>query len=496
MATGFRPPQLKLRSRCVGVMVVVTLQVGAAVVAAVDAAVPEDRRFDDVLVASGLEGPTDVAIAEDGAFFVAEQRGVVWYFEAEKAGQARGKGGAVEVFDLRTHVHAFRDRGLLSIALHPDYPSVPWLYLAYTYDAPPGFEAPFWGSAGVSYDPCPTPPGPNESGCVVRGRLARLSVEADGLGNKLETLVDGRWCEQFPSHSMAGMVFGPDGALYVAAGEGAITNPSDWGQLGQEYWGGSACGDPELEGGSLRAQDARTPGDPLGWSGAIVRLDDAGLAQPDNPLAGSPGGLDAIVAFGLRNPFRIAFDPVDASLWIGDVGANRAEELDRIVDPVDNIVENFEWPCREGLLANPAFAAMPLCVSFPGGPVGTATPPVWELDRFAPVEDGCGLAGSRHALSAVGFASSAAYPSDRRTLFVADWVSQCVWAMPRGPDGLPQPTQREVVLRGPTVSLRPGPNGELWRVDADAGEIRRLVSRMVFEDGFESGDSSRWTISR
>jgi hypothetical protein len=135
-------------------------------------------------------------------------------------------------------------------------------------------------------------------------------------------------------------------------------------------------------------------------------------------------------------------------------------------------------------------------VNFPDGEVGTATPPVWELDRFAPVEDDCGVAGSRHALTGVGFASAPAYPSDRRTLFVADWVSECVWAMPRGPNGVPRPDEREVVLRGPTVSLRPGPDGTLWRVDAVAGEIRRLVSRMVFEDGFESGDFSEWSTSR
>ena len=89
--------------------------------------------------------------------------------------------------------------------------------------------------------------------------------------------------------------------LYASAGEGASFNNADYGQTG------NPCGDPVDEGGALRAQDIRTTGDPLGYSGAIIRV------SPD-------GGTPAIVAYGLRNPFRFAVRPGTNELWVGDVG--------------------------------------------------------------------------------------------------------------------------------------------------------------------------------
>ena len=70
--------------------------------------------------------------------------------------------------------------------------------------------------------------------------------------------------------------------------------------------------------------------------------------MPDNPLAGS-SDLNArrIIAYGVRNPFRLTIRPGTNEVWLGDVGWNNWEEINRIADPLGS-VENFGWPCYEG----------------------------------------------------------------------------------------------------------------------------------------------------
>jgi glucose/arabinose dehydrogenase len=461
-------------------------------------AVADDARLTEIVVVGGLAQPTDVAIAPDGRIFVAEKRGIVRELAAPKA-------VPTVLVDLRTDVHNYADRGLLSIALDPFDPERWWLYAALTYDAPIGQSAPVWGAPGADNDSCPNPPGGNVAGCLVRGRLIRIGTKAPIRG-QVEVLEDQRWCGQFPSHSMAGIDFGPDGALYVAAGDGAMAPMADWGQHGWDYWKGPACDDPLDEGGALRSQDARTKGDPLSWDGAVVRLeierdDDLAHAVPAPaspslipgpwslvPVLGTPGEL---VAFGLRNPFRMAFDPLDGSLWIADVGWRTTEELNRVPDVTDEVVENFGWPCREGLEARPEYADLPLCQSFPKGDAGVAAEPAWAWDRRVPDPDSCGVVNGSRALAGFAFATSTAYDPDLRSLWVADLISGCVWSMPRGLDGLPDPDARTVLFRLGTVSLRTAPDGSIWRVDLGAGTVSRVV-RVIFADGFESGDSGAW----
>ena len=92
--------------------------------------------FQDVTVFSGLIQPTVVSFSPDGRVFVAEKSGLVKVFNSLTD-------PTPDIFvDLRTKTHNFWDRGLLGMALDPAFPTRPYVYLLYTYDAPIGGTAP------------------------------------------------------------------------------------------------------------------------------------------------------------------------------------------------------------------------------------------------------------------------------------------------------------------------------------------------------------------
>jgi glucose/arabinose dehydrogenase len=118
------------------------------------------------------------------------------------------------------------------------------------------------------------------------------------------------------------IAFGNDGFLYIASGDG----------------GGG--GDP-LETGQ----------DPSDLLGAILRIDvsgdSAGFTVPgSNPFVGDSGFAPEIWAYGLRNPWRFSFDRATGDLWIGDVGQNAYEEVDRLPAGVGG--QNLGWDILEG----------------------------------------------------------------------------------------------------------------------------------------------------
>ena len=88
----------------------------------------------------------------------------------------------------------------------------------------------------------------------------------------------------------------------------------------------------------------------MSLDGSIIRVDPlTGAGLPDNPFASSPDeDARRIIAYGLRNPFRFGFRPGTEELWVGDVGWNTWEEINRVRDVNDGVVENFGWPCYEG----------------------------------------------------------------------------------------------------------------------------------------------------
>ena len=104
--------------------------------------------FQESVVFSGLTAPTAVRFSPDGRVFVAEQGGLVKVFDSLSD-------PTPSIYaDLRTKVHAFNDRGLLGLALHPSFPTVQDIYVSYAHDATIGGTAPRWGSPGADSDPC------------------------------------------------------------------------------------------------------------------------------------------------------------------------------------------------------------------------------------------------------------------------------------------------------------------------------------------------------
>ena len=448
-----------------------------------DAAVPDG--FADQTVFSGLDNPTVVRFSPDGRVFVAEKSGLVKVFD----GLADA---SPEVFaDLRTQVHNFWDRGLLGLALHPQFPTDPRVYVLYTHDALPDGSAPRWGLPGQTVDTCPSPPGATADGCVVTGRLSMLrAVPGQNTSDGSETVLIRDWCQQYPSHSVGTVAFGPDGMLYASAGDGASFNFVDYGQDGDPV---NPCGDPpggvggtmtspNAQGGALRSQDALTmptnPGDdPLTLDGSIIRIDpDTGAGLPDNPLAGTSSDPNAsrLIANGLRNPFRFAFRPGTSELWSGDVGWNTYEEINRLTVG-GATVRNFGWPCYEGAGQQSGYSGLTLCQDLYQS--GSHTPPLYAYHHNDSIvaDNPCPTGGSSQA--GVAFYAGGTYPSPYEgAMFGADYSRDCIWAMLPGADGVPSPNNRQRFVTGALnpVHLEIGPGGDLFYVNL-GGTIQRVT---------------------
>jgi glucose/arabinose dehydrogenase len=462
-----RRPSLRLLSLpAAALAVTATLTVPVTATAAVPSG------FTDTAVISGLSSPTNAVFAPDGRVFVSEKSGLVKTFDSLTDTTA------TVTADLRPQVQDFWDRGLLGLTLDPAYPTRPYLYVLYTFDAVPGGAAPRWG------DTCPTPPGATEDGCMVTGRLSRLTIGAGGVATGGEQVLLTDWCQQYPSHSIGTVAFGPDGALYVGGGDGASFNFADWGQRGNPCadppgTAGTNLAPPDARGGALRSQSVRRPaGEPVSLDGTISRINpDTGAPMPGNPFASSTNtNAQRVVAYGFRNQFRFAFRPGTNELWAGDVGWNTWEEINRIPNATDAVAENFGWPCYEGTARQSGYdgANLTLCESL----YGTGqTAPHFAYNHSASVVagDGCPTGGS--SVSGIAFETDSNYPAAYDgALFFSDSSRGCIWAMQRGSNGLPDPATIVPFVTGVNVPVQvlTGPGGDLYYIALGAGQIRRV----------------------
>ncbi len=156
--------------------------------------------FREEVVFSGLTTPTNVEFSDDGRVFVVEKSGLIKVFDG------LSDATPTTFADLRTKVYNLGDRGMLGFALDPDFPTRPYVYVLYAHDAAIGGTAPRWG------DVCPDPPGRNTDGCVISGRLSKLTASGDTMTGPEQVLIED-WCQQYGSHSVGDLAFGADGAL-------------------------------------------------------------------------------------------------------------------------------------------------------------------------------------------------------------------------------------------------------------------------------------------
>lgn len=246
---------------------------------------PPGFRLTVETVASGLDDPLYLtAPPGDPRLFVVEQAGRVLIVED-------GQLVSTPFLDIRDEVSSGSERGLLSIAFHPEYASNGYFYVSYTSE----------------------PDGDT--------RIARYSVSADpNRADATSARVVLERDQPYSNHNGGLIAFGPDGMLYIGLGDG----------------GGG--GDPQGNG-----QDTGT------WLGALLRIDvdggDPYGIPADNPFVGETG-LDEIWAYGLRNPWRFAFDREAGHLYIADVGQNDWEEVN--VAAADQGGLNYGWNIMEG----------------------------------------------------------------------------------------------------------------------------------------------------
>ncbi|HEY1249876.1 MAG TPA: Ig-like domain-containing protein, partial [Thermoanaerobaculia bacterium] len=463
-----------------GLIVLVALAAAASVPAQTTY---HQTSFHEVQVFSGLVNPTAVRFLPDGSIIVAEKSGLIKKFDSLTSTTP------TIVADLRVKTYNFWDRGFLGLAIDPNFTTNHYIYVLYAYNAIPGGTAPRWVANGgdPTSDPCPTPPGATTDGCVVQGHLSRLTaVGSDWTASEQNFIED--WCQQYPSHSVGSMAFGADGMLYLSGGEGASFDNADWGQFGgtqgtPPVTPANPCGDPPFpstnpetkptaEGGALRSQSPRrTAGEPRVLGGSVLRLDPAtGLAAPGNPMIGSSDLNERrIIAYGLRNPFRLTIKPGTNDVWLGDVGWNTWEEINRIPD--HSVARNFGWPCFEG--NSPQYTGLNIC------PTQAQTiAPYFTYNHGSSVAAGDGCPTGSSSISGMAFYGGASgYPASyTNALFFADYSRRCMWVMLPGAGGDPNP--QNVIgfasgAQGP-VDLQIGPDGNVYYADFDGGKIWRV----------------------
>lgn len=451
--------------------------------------------FQDTTVFSGLQEPSNFRFAPDGRVFVAEKTGKIVVFDSLADEEP------TLFADIRTQVYDTGDRGILGLALDPKFDEGrPYVYVLYTYDHMLGElgGAPKWGEPNHSGDACPLPEGADVDACPVSGRLVRLTAEGggdhaveEGGVPKEHVLIKEDWCQEFSSHSIGDLQFDSSGALYASGGDGASFYNTDYGQFGSPV--NNQCGDPpsgiggteeppNAEGGALRSQDVRTPADPTGLDGSIIRIDpETGAGLPGNPMFASlDPNMRRIVGYGFRNPFRFTIDPETQELYVDNVGWNLYEEMDRFASTPSQPY-NSGWPCWEG----PEFAyigiGLTLCENLKAEEPGASSQPFFYYTHTGGVtpEDPCPtVRGS--ALTGITFYGASAFPSEYHdALFFADAVRGCIYVMFPGKDGRPDPDTAVPFMTEAVpyagVDLEVGPEGDLYYVSLAEGQIHRIA---------------------
>jgi glucose/arabinose dehydrogenase len=301
---------------------------------------------------SDIRGVVDIANAGDGSgrLFLVRQSGTIYI---------NGEDPASPFLSIQNRVRdTGNEQGLLSVAFAPDFAASGYFYVWYT-----------GGGGGM---------------VLSRFRVSDDPNVADPDSEQILLLVP----QPFENHNGGRLQFGPDGMLYLGLGDG----------------GGSFDPDDNAQDGStLLGKLIRLDVDPRNGSYAI---------PPDNPFVGNASVLDEIWALGLRNPWRIAFDPLTGDLFIADVGQNRLEEVN-FQPSTSSGGENYGWDIMEASQ----------CLGGGSCEQSGLALPVAEYDH----DLGCSITGGE-------VYRGSAYPNMVGLYFYGDYCSGRIWGLSREGD--------------------------------------------------------------
>ena len=331
-------------------------------------------------VASGWNEVVGTTFMSDGRAVLWERGGRVWIVGTD------GTKSATPLVDIHDEVGAWRDYGLMSVVLHPNFDENGWIYLLYVVDRHHLDEA---GTPEYNHET------DNYYSATI-GRITRYTATHKSGMSQVDpasrlVLLGESAATGVPivheSHGLGGLAFGEDGTLLVTTGDAASYNQIDAGALSGDGYAADGVARGILRAkeniGAFRSQLVDC------LNGKVLRLDAAtGDGVPSNPWfdpAAPRAPRSRVWALGLRNPFRMAVLPESGAhdpaagdpgkIYIGDVGWTAWED----VQVCTAARQNFGWPFFEGLEHHAGYwAASPFNADAPTG----LSAPAQTLHRF------------------------------------------------------------------------------------------------------------------
>ena len=354
---------------------------------------PPPLTIEQVYQDIALQEPTEmIRVPGTNRWIVTEVRGRLHSFSK---GSNREPREAINLRDVQP-----RATQTYGIVFHPEFPKKPWCYIAYS----------------------------SEPKSLTGTRLSRFRVQDTSwpiIDPESETVL-AKWNSE--GHSGGSLHFGSDGYLYVSVGDGQNPNPPDRLDTGQDL--------SDFEASILRI-DVDHPSGDLPYS-----------IPKDNPFVGQQGIRGEIWAYGFRNPWKMAFDPVSDTLWTGDVGWEMMEMVYRV-----DRGANYGWSVMEGsqvVKENGRRTSTPI------------TPPIVEHTHL-----------EARSITGGYFWYSDRLPELKGAYLYGDWMTGKIWALKH--DGQQVTWHQEIAdtdLR--VICFALDDDGEVLVVGYD-GTVHRLV---------------------
>ncbi len=400
-------------------------------------------------IATGLAFPTMVTHAPGDAarLFIVEKKGVIKILNL--ASETVNATPFLNIDPIVVGGSSTNDeQGLLGLTFHPDYANNGYFFVYYTATSGGGDTV------------------------VARYKVSADPNIADGTSGVTIITFD----QPQANHNGGWIDFGPDGMLYIATGDGG--NANDMGTGHSEPTGNAQDLTSNRLGKILRLDVTGADGIPGTADDDDFAATNANYHIPgDNPFVGIAGD-DEIWAYGVRNPWRCAFDRLTGELYIGDVGQNAIEEIS--YQPANEIGSmpgdagymggrNYGWRCKEGNS----------CTGFTGCTCSDAS-------LIAPIHTYNHPGGGSRSVTGGTVYRGCAIPSLQGTYFFAEYVVGTIWSFSYNGSSISNFAVRTAELSpsidgftaNQIVNFGEDANGEIYMVDhggAASGQIFKII---------------------